>query len=143
MEVLHTMATETAQTGRSSAPATTATIVHIEVPANDAKKLQGFYSDLFGWKFEAMPAMPDYAAANIGEADDMLGFAVFSKMSEGSAPVNYIGVESVAEHSAKVEKLGGKVLHSFVVAHMGRGAVCADPEGNMVGLWQSDPSATE
>jgi uncharacterized protein len=143
MEVLHTMATETAQTGTSSAPATTATIVHIEVPANDPKKLQGFYSDLFGWKFEAMPAMPDYAAANIGEADDMLGFAFFSKMNEGSAPVNYIGVESVAEHSARVEKLGGKVLHSFVVAHMGRGAVCADPEGNMVGLWQSDPSATE
>ena len=137
------MATETAQTSASATPATTATIVHIEVPANDPKKLQAFYSDLFGWKFEAMPAMPDYAAANIGEADDMLGFAVFSKMNEGASPVNYIGVESLAEHSARVEKLGGKVLHSFVVNHMGRGAVCTDPEGNPVGLWQSDPSAAD
>ena len=140
------MATETAPgstTSASSAPATTHTIVHIEVPANDPEKLRAFYTGLFGWKFEAMPTMPDYSAANIGEADDMLGFAVYSKMNEGAGAVNYIGVESVAEHSAKVEKLGGKVLHAFVVPNMGRGAITTDPEGNFVGLWQSDPSATE
>lgn len=136
------MATETAPSSPSSAPATTHTVVHIEVPANDAPKLQAFYSGLFGWGFETMRAMPDYAAATIGAADDTLGFAVFPKMSEDAAPVNYIGVASVAEHSARVEQLGGRVIRSFVVSHVGRGAVCTDPEGNTLGLWQSDPSAT-
>jgi predicted enzyme related to lactoylglutathione lyase/glyoxylase-like metal-dependent hydrolase (beta-lactamase superfamily II) len=118
-------------------------VVHIEVAAKDAPKLRAFYSGLFGWTFEAMPAMPDYAAASIGGAKDALGFAVFPRTSEGAVPINYIGVASVAEHSARVEQLGGRVVHAFVVPNMGRGAVCADPEGNTIGLWQSDPSATE
>jgi predicted enzyme related to lactoylglutathione lyase len=142
------MATETetatgSTTSGASAPATAHTVVHIEVPANDPEKLRAFYTGLFGWKFETMPEMPDYAAANIGEADDMLGFAVMTKMNEGAGPINYIGVDSVAEHSAKLEQLGGRVLHSFVVPNMGRGAIATDPEGNLVGLWQSDPTATE
>src|SRR5262245_20156630 len=83
-EVQRTMATETASTNTPSTPATTHTVVHIEVPANDAPKLQAFYSSLFGWTFEAMPAMADYAAANIGEADDMFGFAVYPKPNPGA-----------------------------------------------------------
>lgn len=141
------MAPETAPSSPSSSPAATHTVVHhgvvhVEVPANDAPKLQAFYSGLFGWRFETMPALPDYAVATTGAAADALGFAVFPKTSQGDGPVNYVGVASLAEHSARVEQLGGRVVHSFVVSHMGRGAVCTDPEGNTIGLWQSDPSAT-
>jgi predicted enzyme related to lactoylglutathione lyase len=147
MEVQRVMATETVPNGPSSAPAPADTdvhtVVHVEVPANDAPALRAFYSGLFGWKFETMPAMPDYAVASIGEPDDVPGFAVFPKASEGAAPVNYIGVASVTEHSARVVQLGGKIIQTFVVSHMGRGAVCTDPEGNPLGLWQSDPSAME
>src|SRR5215218_133651 len=142
-EVQRMMATEAAPSSPSSSPVGTHTVVHIEVPAKDAPKLRAFYSGLFGWTFEAMPVLPDYAAASIGGANDTLGFAVFPRTSTGAVPINYIGVASVAEHSARVEQLGGSVVHSFVVPNMGRGAVCADPEGNTIGLWQSDPSATE
>ena len=28
------------------------TIVHFEIPANDAEKLRRFYTELFGWRIE-------------------------------------------------------------------------------------------
>ena len=31
------------------------TIVHFEIPAEDAQKLKKFYVDLFGWKIEKYP----------------------------------------------------------------------------------------
>ena len=134
------MTTESAPT---SAPAATAhTIAHVELPATDAPKLRAFYSALFGWTFAGMPAMPEYLAATLGSGSDTIGFAIFPRQ-EGAGLTNYVGVASVDEHAAKLEQLGGKVLNRFVVANMGRGAIATDPEGNLLGLWQNDPTARE
>jgi predicted enzyme related to lactoylglutathione lyase len=139
------MATETTPAPATATEAETAshTICHVEIPAQDPDKLRAFYTDLFGWKFEGMPGMPEYTTAMLGSGDAAVGLAVFKKESEFASPTNYIAVASADAHAAKIEQLGGKVLHRFVVPHMGRGAIATDPEGNLVGLWQNDPTATE
>jgi len=55
---------------------------------------------------------------------------------------DYFGVPSVSDFSAKVEKLGGKILMpKMAVPKMGYFAVCMDTEGNVFGLWEEDPQA--
>ena len=55
---------------------------------------------------------------------------------------DYFGVHSLLESSAKVEKLGGKILvPKMAVPKMGFFALCTDTEGNVFGLWEDDPQA--
>jgi predicted enzyme related to lactoylglutathione lyase len=55
---------------------------------------------------------------------------------------DYFGVSSVLESSAKVEKLGGKILVTkMAVPEMGYFALCMDTESNVFGLWENDPQA--
>jgi len=36
------------------------TIVHFEIPADDVDRAKYFYTDLFNWKIEEIPAMGGY-----------------------------------------------------------------------------------
>jgi predicted enzyme related to lactoylglutathione lyase len=55
---------------------------------------------------------------------------------------NYISVESVDEYGAKAEALGGHVIMPKTpVPGMGWFLYFKDTEGNILGLWQSDPAA--
>ena len=123
-----------------AAPPVTHTIVHVEVPAKDTAKLVTFYSKVFGWQFGAAPGMETYQMAQTSEGG--AGFAI-NPMEGGQTLVNYIGVPDVKAHTKKITDAGGTIVHSFSVAHMGHGAVCADPEGNAIGIWQQDESATD
>jgi predicted enzyme related to lactoylglutathione lyase len=56
--------------------------------------------------------------------------------------VNYIFVESVADYGTKVTSLGGKVLvPKTAVPTMGYFVVFQDPQGNVLGMWESDKDA--
>jgi predicted enzyme related to lactoylglutathione lyase len=53
-----------------------------------------------------------------------------------------IDVSSVEEYSAKVEKLGGKiVVPKKAVPGMGYFAICLDTENNAFGLWENNKQA--
>jgi hypothetical protein len=57
-------------------------------------------------------------------------------------PVNYISVENVDEHVMKATRLGAKeVMPKTAVPGMGWFAWLTDPEGNVLGIWQSDEKA--
>jgi len=60
----------------------------------------------------------------------------------GESPLNYISVDSVDKHSAKIEKLGGKIcMPKTAVPQMGYFAVCQDTENNTFGIWENDAKA--
>ena len=40
-------------------------IVHIEIPADDTGKSQGFWGSLFGWQFQANPGPFEYHTTQI------------------------------------------------------------------------------
>ncbi|MDF1558513.1 MAG: VOC family protein [ANME-2 cluster archaeon] len=55
---------------------------------------------------------------------------------------NYIGVLSVDEYLARVEKLGGKIVApKMTVPGWGYLATCMDTENNLFGLWEEDENA--
>jgi len=127
------------QTKKSKVPAS---LVWFEFPADNLKRASTFYSGLFGWKISPIPGMQDYWHIDTGGDDASPDGALMARMCPEHPITNYISVESVAEASAKVEDLGGKIHKAkTTVPQMGYFAICQDTENNVFALWQRDPNA--
>ena len=120
------------------------TIVHFDVAADDPDRAKKFYEGLFGWKMENPPGMTDYYLI---ETEDLngergVGGSLGKRGEPGQRITSYIGVSSVDEYTAEVEKLGGKVVQpKMTVPGWGYLAISFDTEDNMFGLWQEDKNA--
>ena len=116
---------------------------HFEIPAQDLGRVRRFYTDLLGWDIQAPRGMPDYmlvTTAREGEAG--INGGLIQRRAPQQAVTNYAQVESVADYAEKVKQLGGQVvMGKTAVPKMGYFAVCLDPEGNPLGLWEDDPNA--
>ena len=113
-------------------------IVHFEIPADDIQRAKAFYSNLFGWKIEGIPGM-DYAMIDVFGAP---GGGMMKRMHPEQQITDYIGVPSVDEYAAKVEKLGGKIIvPKKAVPGMGYFIICMDTENNAFGIWEMSPTA--
>jgi predicted enzyme related to lactoylglutathione lyase len=110
-------------------------LVHIEVVGKDGKKLQEFFTGLFGWEINADNPM-NYGVFNLS---DQVGGGI------GPAPEGYdghatfyIGVDDVAAALKKAESLGGKtVMEASAVPGGPTIGQFTDPEGHLVGLFQN------
>ncbi len=113
------------------------TIVHFEIPASNVKTLSEFYSKLFGWKFTVAPG--DYWLIETAPQGKGVNGGMMKKQPQMQSPINYIGVESVADYAAKAQNLGAKVvMPKMPITGVGYFAVILDLEGNAIGLFQDD-----
>ena len=113
-------------------------IVHFEIPADDIQRAKTFYANLFGWKIESMQGM-DYM---IIDPYSVPGGGMMTRMHPEQQIMVNIGVPSVDEYSAKVEKLGGKIIvPKEAVPGMGYFVICMDTENNTFGIWEMNPAA--
>ena len=127
------------------------TIVHFEIPSDDIERSKKFYNELFGWKFDkwsgsdAMPEGMEYWL--ISTVDDKGNKALGGDMMKRQSPqqqgiTNFFDIKSIQEYSAKVERLGGKVITPKTpVPGMGYFAVCKDTENNGFGIFEADETA--
>jgi predicted enzyme related to lactoylglutathione lyase len=120
-------------------------VVHFEIPFDDGDRARGFYRDLFGWGVTEMPGM-GYTMVTSGPSGDTgpteSGFINGGMMnraeSTAKAPVVVIDVESIDDKLAEIERAGGSVASPKApVGEMGFAAYFTDPEGNVVGLWET------
>ena len=71
-----------------------------------------------------------------------LGGGMMKRMHPDQQITDYIGVPSVDEYAAKVEKLGGKIIvPKKAVPGMGYFVICMDTENNAFGIWETDHTA--
>jgi len=120
------------------------TIVHFDVAADDPKRAKKFYEGLFDWKMESPPGMTDYYLIETKDLNGErgVGGGLGKRGEPGQRITSYIGVSSVDEYAAKVEKLGGKVVQpKMTVPEWGYLVVCLDTEDNIFGLWQDEKNA--
>lgn len=112
-------------------------IVHFEIPADDLNRAKEFYTNLFGWKIESFQGMDYMMIDTLGPGGGMM-----KRVHPGQQIIDYIGVPSVDEYAAKVERLGGKVLvPKMAVPGMGYFVICQDTENNVFGIWEMDMGA--
>jgi len=114
-------------------------IVHFEIPADDAERLSKFYADTFGWKFKKaeMPGM-DYWMIQTGPWAKSVGGGMYKKAAPQDRPRNYINVDRIDAAIATFKANGGtEVVGKQEVPKMGWSFIGADPEGNMIALWEA------
>jgi predicted enzyme related to lactoylglutathione lyase len=123
----------------------TGRMVHFEIPFSDGDRARAFYADAFGWNLVSMPEM-GYTMVSTGPAGEdgmpsepgYIGGGMFQAEGELTRPVLVIDCDDIDAALAQVEELGGSVVRPVEpVGDMGRAAYFRDPEGNILGLWQS------
>jgi predicted enzyme related to lactoylglutathione lyase len=127
------------------------TIVHFEVPSDDIERSKRFYNELFGWTIEKLQGtdkipegMEYWMITTTDENGDksLTGGMLKRQNPQQQEITNYIDVKSIDEYSARVEKLGGKVVvQKMPVPGMGYFAICLDTENNSFAIWETDNRA--
>ena len=120
-------------------------VVHFEIPADDVKRAQKFYSSVFGWKINSMPDM-GYAILGTTEVDKnqmptkpgAINGGMLKRQPPVKSVVITINVMSIDDAAKKIVKQAGKIIgKKSKVGDMGYSAYFKDTEGNVIGLWQN------
>ena len=120
-------------------------IVHFEIYADDVDRAQKFYEDLYGWEITKWdgPAQMDYRFVITGREGPGIDGGLTHRPHEGATGVNYVDVDSIDEYLDRVRAAGGRVLQPKIpISGVGFIAICQDTEGNPIGFFQTDESAS-
>ena len=126
-----------------------ARVCHFEIHADDPEKAITFYQQVFGWEFNRWGS-EEYWLIRTGPASEP-GIDGGLIRRRGAGPIEGQAVNafvctatvpSVDSYFARAQKLGGTVaLPKMAIPGVGYVAYCKDPDGNIFGLHQPDPSA--
>ncbi|MDF2146710.1 VOC family protein [Knoellia sp. p5-6-4] len=119
-------------------------VVHFELPFDDGARARSFYADLFGWQLQDVPGM-DYSLVMTGPVDERgstepgyINGGMTQRGGPVERPVVTIDVDDIDATLAAVAERGGSTLvERQPVGDMGWTAYFSDPEGNVMGLWQT------
>lgn len=125
-------------------------IIHFEIHAEDPDRAIRFYTQLFGWEFKKWEGPVDYWLVMTGpKTEPGIDGGLMRRMGPGPLDqqgVNaYVCTASVINLDTTMEavgKYGGVVVvPKMPIPTIGWLAYAKDPEGNIFGMMQPDPSA--
>ena len=113
-------------------------VVHFEVIGKDEKKLQSYYSDLFGWEISADNPM-NYGIVQREGNTNPDGVGIGGGVGTGPEGYDghvtfYVEVPDVEAALAKAESLGGTRLMGPEESWTGLGRTVHGPRGAQVGV---------
>ncbi|MFO7300520.1 MAG: VOC family protein [Actinomycetes bacterium] len=122
----------------------TGRVVHFEIPFDDGERARRFYGSVFGWQFDEYPEL-NYSMVTSGPTGDrgptepgFINGGMAQRGGDFRAPTLVIAVPDIDEALAAVEAAGGAIVSGRdPVGDMGFSAYFTDPEGNLLGLWES------
>jgi predicted enzyme related to lactoylglutathione lyase len=125
-------------------------VVHFEIPAEDLDRARSFYGSVFGWQLQTMPmAGGEYTVVMTTPVDEQtqmptepgaINGGMMQRDARISAPVITIDVEAIDDALRKIEADGGSTVTARTpIPGMGAYAYFKDPEGNVLGLWETNP----
>ncbi len=117
-------------------------VVHFEIPCNNPEKTIEFFKTVFGWSFQKF-GTEEYWIAITGD-DKLPGIngAIMKKRDPNQPITNSIDVVNLDKAMEDIEKAGGKiVVPKTPIPTVGWLAYFTDPDGNIHGVYQNDPTA--
>jgi uncharacterized protein len=123
-------------------------VVHFEIPADDVGRAKDFYGSVFGWDLQTMPiGEGEYTIATTTPIDEQtqlptepggINGGLMTRDERVPSPVITIDVEAIDDALADVESKGGEIVTPRTeIPGMGAFAYFRDPEGNVMGLWET------
>jgi uncharacterized protein len=121
----------------------TSRVVHFEIPIDEPDRAVAFYRNVFGWNVAKWGPV-DYWTMTTGAAPGPGAEGALTP--RGEAPegvVVYVGVDDIDHALRSIQEAGGTVLtDKMPIPTMGWSARFRDTEGNIIGLFQTDPTVT-
>ena len=124
-------------------------IVHFELPYDDAERARAFYGGIFGWDIQSYPGM-EYSMVSTGPSGDTgptePGFinGGMAQRGEGFAGSDRRRRRRRHRRDAGADRAERRLRswwRSGPWREMGWTAYFTDPEGNVVGLWETKRSS--
>ena len=117
-------------------------VSHFDIPADDPKRAQKFYKEVFGWKFKKWDGPMDYWMAKTGTKEPGIDGGMSKRMPGQIGMTNTIDVPSIEKFSKKIMENGGQlIVPKMAIPKVGWFAQCMDTEGNMFGIIEMDEKA--
>jgi predicted enzyme related to lactoylglutathione lyase len=111
-----------------------------ELATSDSGAAKKFYTALFGWGYEDMPAGPDMIYTTLKKGDKRAAALYAQGPDQKGVPPHwntYVSVASADQTAGKAKELGGKVLmEPFDVMDFGRMAIVEDQQGARICIWE-------
>jgi predicted enzyme related to lactoylglutathione lyase len=119
-------------------------VVHFEIPCDDPEKSMQFFTEVFGWRFQQFGTEPYWATTTGAEGTPGINGGLMKRMHPGQPIVNSIDVNSIDECINRIQNAGGTiVVPKMPIPTVGWLAYFKDPDGNIHGIYQNDPSASQ
>jgi len=115
----------------------------VELGTNNAEAAKKFYTSLFGWSFDDVPAGPSgvYTMLKLDGKDVGALYQLSDEMLSQHIPtasLSYILVSDANEAARKAKEAGGVIAKDpFDVMDVGRMAVILDPTGAAFAVWEA------
>jgi predicted enzyme related to lactoylglutathione lyase len=123
-------------------------VVHFEIPADDEGRAREFYRSVFDWQLQEMPDM-QYTLIGTTPVDEKtqvptepgaINGGLMKRSDATPAPVITVDVESIDDSLKQIEASGGStVTPRTEIPGMGAFGYFKDTEGNVIGLWETQP----
>ena len=111
--------------------------VHTELNTQDVAKSKDFYSKLFNWKLEDMPAPMQYTLIKVGE-NSAGGIMKHPMPGAPSFWLTYVNVDDINAATAKAKSLGANFIRDVTeIPNIGWFSIFTDPTGAVLALWQA------
>jgi predicted enzyme related to lactoylglutathione lyase len=125
-------------------------VVHFEIPADDVDRAKKFYGSVFGWELQTMDMGDgEYTSVKTTAIDEQtqlptepgaINGGMFQRDERLTTPVITIDVDGIDDALKQVEDAGGSTIQPrTAIPGMGAFAYFKDPEGNVMGLWETTP----
>ncbi len=110
-------------------------VVHLELHTANLPRACSFYTQLFGWRTEAIElGQASYLVLELGE---WIEGGVVERETERALWLPYVEVADVARLTTRARRLGASVLLEPREGPAGWRSVVATPAGAEIALWQS------
>lgn len=118
-------------------------VVHFEIPADNPERAIAFYRKALNWEFQKFEGPMSYWMVRTGPGDERgIDGGLMPREYPGQGPATVVGVESVDDVSRQIKNAGGEtVAPKMAIPGVGYAAYFKDPEGNVFGIFQDDPTA--
>ena len=121
--------------------AMTSRVMHFEIPIDDPERAGAFYQDVFGWNVAKWGPVDYWTMTSGAEPGPGADGALTPRAEAPEGVVVYVGVDNIDQAMAKVKDAGGTlVTEKLPIPTFGWSARFRDTEGNLIGLFQMDPT---
>ncbi len=118
-------------------------IVHFELPCDNPERAAAFYRKVFDWDIKKWDGPVEYWLVMTGdESEPGIDGGLARRRDASETVANTIQVPSVDEYISRVTNNGGTiVVPKSPIPGVGWLAYFKDPENNLMGIMEPDPSA--